>query len=84
MKNSPAALSSDSEPATAASDLIVHPSEPTLAGTGGNPGQDDGHPRRHGNQADEHEDEQRFSLRRSGWRGLPSCRNLHLRWACST
>src|SRR4029453_6632997 len=51
----------DGEPAPAASDLITHSSEPTLAGTGGKPGQDDGHPRRHGNQADEHEDEHRFS-----------------------
>ena len=62
MKNSPAALSSrDGEPATAASDLIAHSSEPTLAGTGGNPGQGDGHPRGDGHQADEHEDEHRFS-----------------------
>ena len=62
----------DGEPATAASDLIAHSSEPALAGTGGNPGQGDGHPRGHGDQADEHEDEHRCScdLSVSSWRSL--------------
>ena len=50
----------DRERATVASDLIAHGSEPALAGTGGSPGQGDGHPRRHAHQADEHEDEHRF------------------------
>ena len=62
----------DPEPATAASDLIAYSSERTLAGTGGDPGQDDGQPRGHGNQSDEHEDEHRFSCdaRRPSWRFL--------------
>ena len=74
----------NAQSATAASDLIAYSSEATLGGTGGDPGEPDGHPCGQGNQADEQEDDTLSAAISTsavgdlfgGWRDEGQCRDV--------